>query len=182
MCSVNRSIERCEERFKEVTKLTGDLSVFPLTKETHLQVKTDKDKSDEFGEVFTPLWLVDEMLGRVSDFDWKLKKKTTMDLCAGYGQFTIRMLRKKYSLLGEDFNFKQFKNTTHYFNEFQLSSSFKLLHIFGRAINLFIGHRIQNSISKNPMLFIPINGILFTRSPCNNRRSHITPKSVDRGA
>jgi len=138
-----------ESRFLQVAQLEGDIALFPLTKENHLQVVTDKDKSSKFGEVFTPLWLVDEMITRVSDYDWKNQNLTTLDLCAGYGQFTIRMLRKKYSVLGDNFDVYKFlksypdeirkQSATHSFSELQLSSAYKLLFIFGSRINLFIG-------------------------------------------
>jgi len=138
-----------ESRFLQVAQLEGDITIFPLKKENHLQVITDKDKSSKFGEVFTPLWLVDEMITRVSDYDWKNPNITTLDLCAGYGQFTVRMLRKKFSVLGDDFDVYKFlksypdeirkKPATHSFSELQLSSAYKLLFIFGTRINLFIG-------------------------------------------
>ena len=145
-----------ESRFLQVAELEGDIALFPLTKENHLQVVTDKDKSNKFGEVFTPLWLVDEMINRVSDYDWKNPNTTTLDLCAGYGQFTIRMLRKKYSVLGDNFDVYKFlksypdeirkKSATHSFSELQLSSAYKLLFIFGSRINLFIGDSRMLSI------------------------------------
>lgn len=128
-----------EARFKDVAQLEGDFSLMPMPKENHLQVKTDKEKSDTFGEVFTPIWLVDQMLERVSDYEWRNKNKNTLDLCAGYGQFTIRMLRKKYALMGNKFDIKSFLFGTHYFSELQLTSCFKLLHIYSPKINLFIG-------------------------------------------
>ena len=138
-----------ETRFKEVAELDGDLSIFPLNRENHLQVKTDKEKSDNFGEVFTPLWLVDSMLERISDFDWRNPDKMTLDLCAGYGQFTVRMIRKKFNLLGSNFDISKFlqsypcdvrkKPATHWFAELQLSSCYKLLYIYSTKINLAIG-------------------------------------------
>lgn len=138
-----------EKRFQEVAELEGDLSIFPLTRENHLQVKTDKQKSNLFNEVFTPLWLVDSMLERVSDYDWRNPDKITMDLCAGYGQFTVRMIRKKFNLLGSKFDISKFlqsypcdirkKPATHWFAELQLSSCYKLLYIYSTKINLAIG-------------------------------------------
>lgn len=139
MSKVVSILNSIESRFLEVANLEGDLSIIPMPKENHLQVKTNKEKSDSFGEVFTPIWLVDVMLERVSEYDWRNSKKVTLDLCSGYGQFSIRMLRKKYYLLGEDFNIKQFLFKTHYFSELQLSSCYKLLHIYSPKINLFIG-------------------------------------------
>jgi hypothetical protein len=138
-----------EKRFQEVAELEGDLSIFPLTRENHLQVKTDKEKSDAFGEVFTPLWLVDSMLERISDYDWRNPDKITMDLCAGYGQFTVRMIRKKFNLMGSKFDISKFLQSypsdvkkspaTHWFAELQLSSCYKLLYIYSTKINLAIG-------------------------------------------
>jgi predicted helicase len=137
--SAIKIVESVELRFKDVANLEGDLSLMPMPKEYHLQVATDKAKSDSFGEVFTPIWLVDSMLERVSDYDWRNGNKVTLDLCAGYGQFTIRMIRKKFDLLGEKFDIKSFLFKTHYFSELQLSSCYKLLHIYSPNINLFIG-------------------------------------------
>lgn len=132
-------LKSIEARFKDVSKLEGDFSLMPMPKENHLQVKTDKEKSDTFGEVFTPIWLVDQMLERVSDYEWRNSSKITLDLCAGYGQFSIRILRKKYALMGNKFDIKNFLFGTHYFSELQLSSCYKLLHIYSPKINLFIG-------------------------------------------
>jgi type I restriction-modification system DNA methylase subunit len=137
--SAIKIVESLELRFKDVANLEGDFSLMPMPKEYHLQVATDKAKSDSFGEVFTPIWLVDSMLERVSDYDWRNGNKVTLDLCAGYGQFTIRMIRKKFELLGEKFDIKSFLFETHYFSELQLSSCHKLLHIYSPNINLFIG-------------------------------------------
>jgi len=137
--SAIKIVESVESRFKDVANLEGDFSLMPMPKEYHLQVATDKAKSDSFGEVFTPIWLVDSMLERVSDYDWRNGNKVTLDLCAGYGQFTIRMIRKKFDLLGEKFDIKSFLFKTHYFSELQLSSCYKLLHIYSPNINLFIG-------------------------------------------
>lgn len=132
-------VETIEKRFKDVANLEGDFSLMPMPKEYHLQVTTNKEKSDTFGEVFTPIWLVDSMLERVSDYEWRNGNKTTLDLCAGYGQFTIRMIRKKFSLMGNKFDILKFLFEKHYFSELQLSSCYKLLHIYSCNINLFIG-------------------------------------------
>ena len=137
--STIKIVENIELRFKDVANLDGDFSLMPMPKEYHLQVTTNKEKSDSFGEVFTPIWLVDSMLERVSDYDWRNQNKITLDLCAGYGQFTVRMIRKKFDLMGEKFDVKKFLFNTHYFSELQLSSCHKLMHIYSPNINLFIG-------------------------------------------
>lgn len=122
----------------EVAGLSGTINYYPINPNNHMQTKTNKNKSDKFGEVFTPLWLVDKMLNMKSNHNWK-GNNTTLDMCAGYGQFTIRILRKKYSILGRSFNLKHFLYESHSFNEIQFSSIFKLMYIFGSNINLFIG-------------------------------------------
>lgn len=132
-------LQTIEARFMDVADLEGDFSTIPMPKKNHLQVKTDIEKSNSFGEVFTPIWLVDQMIERISDYDLKKPNKKTLDLCSGYGQFTIRLLRKKYDLLNDKFDIKNFLFNTHYFSELQLASCYKLLHIYSSKINLFIG-------------------------------------------
>jgi len=141
--TVSNSIADYERRFKEVANLDGDLTIYPLDQNNpdhHLQVKTNKEKSDAHGEVFTPLWLVDKMVGQ-AQLKTGNKDRTTLDLCAGYGQFSIRLMRAKCNAV-KSFNkshIEKFLTETHHFAEFQLSSCYKLLYIFGANINLFIG-------------------------------------------
>lgn len=141
--TVTNSIADYERRFKEVANLDGDLTIYPLDQNNpdhHLQVKTNKEKSNEHGEVFTPLWLVDKMIGQ-AQLKTGNKDRATLDLCAGYGQFSIRLMRAKCEAV-KSFNkahIEKFLTETHSFAEFQLSSCYKLLYIFGANINLFIG-------------------------------------------
>ena len=123
-----------EKRFQKVSGISEDLSKFPLHHSLDTSVETNKSKSKEFGEVFTPLWLVDEMIKQVST----TKNSHTLDLCAGYGQFSIRLLRK---LRKQNINFDciDFLKNRHSFSELQLSSCYKLIHTFSTCINLFIG-------------------------------------------
>jgi len=160
MAKTSAILESIESRFMEVANLEGDLSILPMPKEHHLQVKTNKEKSDSFGEVFTPIWLVDRMLERMSEYDWRNSKLSSLDLCSGYGQFSVRMLRKKYNLLSEEFNIKNFLFKTHYFAELQLSSCYKLLHIYSPKINLFIGdaREIPNLPENCSGIYIHKNG------------------------
>ena len=156
------NIEQIESRFKEIAKITEDISYYPIPRmTTNTQTTTNKVKSDTFGEVFTPLWLVDEMIDRVSDSDWKDQSKTTLDLCAGYGQFTIRLIRKKYTLLGDSFDINSFLTQTHHFSELQLDSCYNLLYIFGADINLFIGDSREL-----PKLNSTAKGIWVFRNSC----------------
>lgn len=134
----HKRVAEIEARFLEVAGLTGDLTHFPIDKSNHLQVKTDKSKSDKHGEVFTPLWLVDQMIKKVKD-DLSDQSKTYRDLCAGYGQFTVRLLRAKANLLGTCFNVQDFLGNYHSFVELQPNSCYRLLYIFGTGISLAIG-------------------------------------------
>jgi hypothetical protein len=136
---VGRAVRAIESRFLKVTGMTGDLATRKITRENHLQVKTDKKKSDEHGEVFTPLWLVDDMLDRVADDRLKNQDATTRDLCAGYGQFSVRLIRRKYEILGEDFDLGGFLKETHCFVELQPNSCYRLMKIFGTGIRLCMG-------------------------------------------
>jgi len=132
---IEMNIVEIERRFKEVSELDGDLSQYPLTSETHLQVKTNKEKSDQFGEVFTPLWLVDKMIEQKEDYT---NLGNTLDMCAGYGQFTIRLIRKLMKVHGESFNLGEFFKK-HWVCELQKESCYKLLYIFGKRLNVAVG-------------------------------------------
>jgi hypothetical protein len=123
-----------EKRFKETCGLTQDISIFPLTKKI-ANLEINKAKSKEFSEVFTPLWLVDEMIGQVKFSDSNIR---TLDLCAGYGQFSVRLMRHLFDN-HPNFNSKKFLTENHAFSELQLSSCYKLLNVFSPIINLFIG-------------------------------------------
>ena len=62
---------------------------------------------------------------------------TTCDLCAGYGQFTIRLMRKLYNRL--HINIEEWLEKYHTFTELQSESCAKLVYIFGPNINLYVG-------------------------------------------
>lgn len=131
-----KRLEEIEANFKLQTGLDVDLSVFPLPEDSTQQQKSTKELSDKFGQVFTPLWLVDKMLEKHDDWASDL---TYHDLCSGFGQFSVRILRKKYSVLGEDFDIDYFLKWRHLFSEIQLSSAYRLLKIFGTDIRICIG-------------------------------------------
>ena len=150
------TVNKIEERFLEVTKFDCNLNKFPLEITDCSKIKKDKEKSNLHGEVFTPLWFVDKMILKAGD---SLKKaKTTHDLCAGYGQFTVRILRFLVEKQ-ESFNPENWLKGVHSFSEYQPSSACKLLYIFGTDINLFIGDAEKLGELKDTD-----NGILLT---CN---------------
>ena len=132
-------IENIEKRFLEVTGIECNngitLSKFPLEEGDCSKIENNKEKSDMHGEVFTPLWLVDKMILKASNS--LMKAKSTHDLCAGYGQFTVRMLR--YLANNKDkFRPKIWLQKIHSFSEYQDSSVYKLLYIFGADIDVFV--------------------------------------------
>jgi len=138
---VSHRIKEIEERFKEVAGIDCDLSSFPLDNNLDSQTETRKKQSKKHGEVFTPLYLVDEMINKVDDSRYE-EISETLDLCGGYGQFTIRLIRKYYSIHGESFDLDLFFEN-HWINELQKSSAYKLLYIFGNKLNLAMGDALH---------------------------------------
>jgi hypothetical protein len=132
-------LKQIENKFKEISNLNLDISYFPLENNSGSQVETDKNKSKQFSEVFTPLWLVDEMIQQVGFNNCNQK---TLDLCAGFGQFSIRLMRYYFNTF-EGFSLSKFIRNNHYFAELQLSSCYKLISIFDVNLNLFIGDALQ---------------------------------------
>ena len=116
-------IQELENRFKIVSTLNWDL------------------KSREFAEVYTPLYIVDEMIQTIP-VGGMTPTTTNLDLCAGYGQFSIRIVRKLHDA-NANFNLDNYLRHYHFFNELQISSCYKLLWIFGSKINLAIGDALQ---------------------------------------
>lgn len=121
-----------ERRFKEITGLDQDLSVFPITELAKFPIRKELSKSH--GEVFTPPSIVDKML-----LTSKPKCDAfNLDLCAGRGQFTIRMLRK-FTLECSNFSIKDYLKKYHWFNEMNEESCREILSVFGVDINLAVG-------------------------------------------
>ena len=140
------TINQIETRFKEVANLKNiDLTKSLIRKADYpiQQVKTRKEKSKEFGEVFTPLFLVDIMIHmKIKDINPQSK---TCDLCAGYGQFTIRLMRILYNKFKMDV--EEWLKNVHTFTELQMESCAKLVYIFGPDINLYAGDSLQLNYS-----------------------------------
>lgn len=133
-------VKLLEERFKVVCSSDWNLSKYPLTDKDDVQFNTDKDKSRIFAEVFTPLHIVDQMLDTVPQMTMLTRN---LDLCSGFGQFSIRIIRKLVEVHGAEFNVGKYLMNNHFFAELQVSSCYKLLSIFSTAINLFIGDALQ---------------------------------------
>lgn len=136
------SVEEIEKRFLKISGIDCDLKKFPLSPDDiKKNIKTNKEKSNQYGEVFTPLWLVDKMILKAT-IEKLHQSKSTLDLCAGWGQFTIRMIRA-LSNYDKDFDVYKWLKENHTFIELQLESAYKLLTIFGTDINLLIGDALQ---------------------------------------
>ena len=136
------TIEEIEKRFLEVSGISCDLTKFPLTEsDIKKNIKIDKEKSNQYGEVFTPLWLVDKMIMKTT-VEKLCSAKSTLDLCAGWGQFTVRMIRALANY-DKDFDVYKWLKENHTFIELQLESAYKLLYIFGVDINLLIGDALE---------------------------------------
>jgi len=136
------NIKEIEKKFLEISGLSCDLTKFPLDESDIKGVtKIDKLKIETYGEVFTPLWLVDKMILKAG-VEKLHNAKSTLDLCAGWGQFTIRMIRALANY-DKDFDVLEWLKTNHTFIELQLESAYKLLYIFGTEINLLIGDALK---------------------------------------
>lgn len=100
-------------------KINNISSRYEQVKNNSFQTKERKNK---LGEVFTPTWLVDEMCSKAS----KKSYDKTLDLCAGFGQMTMGMLRN--GLIDDLSN--------HTFCEKDGINIAKLKYIFGDDINV----------------------------------------------
>lgn len=133
------NIEEIENRFKYITGLQHiDLSKSIILESDYKnqQQKTTKELSKKYGFVATPLFLVDKMI-QLKFKDLTLDSKTC-DLCAGHGQFSIRLLRQFYNKF-KKMNIKNWLTNNHTFTELQPISCAKLVYIFGPSINLYVG-------------------------------------------
>ena len=136
------TIDQMEKRFKEIADLHNiDLTKSLIKKADYKvqQVKTRKEKSKNFGEVFTPLFLVDIMI--LMKFKEMTPETKTCDLCSGYGQFTIRMMRMLYNKF--HMNVEEWLKNVHTLTELQMESCAKLVYIFGPDINLYAGDSLK---------------------------------------
>lgn len=142
MTTNKQVLEAIERRFKEATGLSGDLGRYPVEKGSGLEFITDRDKSRDYAEVFTPPYMVDRMLATVPAGGMTSSTRN-LDLCAGHGQFTVRILRKLYEEEGESINLKRYITERHFFAELQPSSCWKILWVFSGLVNLAIGDALK---------------------------------------
>ena len=55
----------------------------------------DKERIKKNGEVFTPFSVIDQMISKIPEEQWKDPKARFLDPCAGNGQILIGMLKKR---------------------------------------------------------------------------------------
>ena len=129
-----RNIETLEKKFKKYTGISPDLNmtIFPILQHTPFAINIKNKK--QMGQVFTPLQIVDHMI----EISQPRPDQHNMDLCAGRGQFTIRMLRYFTNRFPE-FNMEEYLINRHWFNEFNPDNAQDIINIFGNNINLCIG-------------------------------------------
>lgn len=55
----------------------------------------DKERIKKNGEVFTPFSVIDQLISKIPEEQWKDPKARFLDPCAGNGQILIGMLKKR---------------------------------------------------------------------------------------
>jgi hypothetical protein len=149
---MNDIIKRYEEIAGYELKKFGTYS-----KDEPQQTVTNKSKSKDHGEVFTPMWLVDEMVKESVDNITVPQNKVWMDMCTGYGAFTMRILNYLNDYY-YSFNAKKYLKENIMMNEWQISSAIKLIYIFGTDINLYIGDSLALKSDMNPGIWVEVDG------------------------
>jgi len=87
-CKKHRSYQTIE--LNKMAPQTLSLSNPDQVRETldsHLTPKETEKKS--FGEVFTPIWLVEEMLDQLPQHVWTEPNNKWLDPCVGFGSFPV---------------------------------------------------------------------------------------------
>jgi hypothetical protein len=128
------NINQIEEKFKNITGVPQDvkISYWPITEHIGFNIRTEEKQ--KMGEVFTPLQLVDKMISKAQPHP----RQFNLDLCAGHGQFTVRILRYFVNQF-PNFNIQEYLSQYHWFNELNPESVFFLQEIFGENINIAAG-------------------------------------------
>lgn len=128
------TLQELEAHFKHAAGIPPDtdLSLFPLT--DHVGFNVRETEKNQNGEVFTPLQIVDRMILKAAP----KPNQFNLDLCAGWGQFTIRILRYLTNTY-PDFNISDYLTNWHWFNEINPESVKLLQEVFGPAINIAAG-------------------------------------------
>ena len=111
-----------------------------------------KNKSDSFGEVFTPPELINEMLDKLPLDTWSDKTKTFFDPCAGKGNFPIEVIKRLFNglefiILNEEQRLKHIVENQIFMAELQDDSADFIREQFqfgrGYKVNLYHGDSLN---------------------------------------
>jgi len=110
-----------------------------------------KEKSDEFGEVFTPYHLISDMLDLVKEEDWSNPETTFYDPCAGKGNFPILIIERLFKglegvILNEQERLEHIVGKQLFMTEYQESSyneTKELFSRFGVELNFKLGNALE---------------------------------------
>jgi type I restriction-modification system DNA methylase subunit len=118
-----------------------------------IQLSTySKTKSDQHGEVFTPVELINEMLDQLPSEVWSDPNKTWFDPAAGHGNFHIQVLKRLFNSLKDEIqdDYERVKHIVEnqlYFAEYQAESAANVLMGFSFGgkfkVNLYIGDALS---------------------------------------
>ena len=123
-----------------------------LIRQIEKKSKYSKDKSNKFGEVFTPTELIIEMLSSLPKELWKDPTKTFFDPCSGFGNFPAVVITKLMKTLKKQIEdpeerYKHILENMIYMAEFQRESAEFIYDTFSLDgtvnINLYIGDTLQ---------------------------------------
>lgn len=112
----------------------------------------NKEKSDEFGEVFTPQHLINEMLDKLPIETWSDPTKTFFDPSSGNGNFHIQVLKRLYNglstiITNPEERYKHIVENQLFFAEFQVENAQFLYDLFSingtYNINLYVGDTLK---------------------------------------
>ena len=110
-----------------------------------------KEKSDEFGEVFTPYHLIEDMLDLVKEEDWSNPETTFYDPCVGKGNFPILIIERLFKGLegvipNEQERIEHIVGKQLFMNEYQETSynqTKELLSRLGVELNFKLGNALE---------------------------------------
>ena len=126
----------------EIPKLIFDTNVKDLYKNMNISNK------NRYGEVFTPIELIEEMLDNLPKRVWSNPKYKWLDPCAGTGNFSLFIFHKLMEGL-KQFEPNQTKRAIHivknmlYMVEINTKNAQIIKYIFGKNVNLHVGDFLE---------------------------------------
>jgi hypothetical protein len=115
------------------------------------ELKVRQDEKKKFGEVFTPVSLIDEMLKRLPLHVWENPNYKWLDPAAGIGNFPMMVYRGlmiglEKAIPGLDTRSEHIIRNMLYMVEVNRTSCVKIEQTFGTAANLICGSIIESDI------------------------------------